>query len=206
MIKVKICGLKRKEDIKYINGIVPDYAGFIFAESRRKLEPDKAKRLINMLSGNIKAVGVFVNEDIDRLIKIYKYTGIEIVQLHGDEDDEYIEKILEEIEIWKAVRVRNKEDIKKAERYLKNPKISKVLLDAYHEEEYGGSGISFNWNLIKEDIDNLILAGGLNQENIERAVLLTEPETVDISSGVETDGNKDYFKIKNFVEKVRNIK
>ena len=206
MIKVKICGLKRKEDIKYINGIVPDYAGFIFAESRRKLEPDKAKRLINMLSGNIKAVGVFVNEDIDRLIKIYKYTGIEIVQLHGDEDDEYIEKILEEIEIWKAVRVRNKEDIKKAEKYSKNPKISKVLLDAYHEKEYGGSGISFDWDLIKEDIDNLILAGGLNQENIERAVSLTEPETVDISSGVETDGNKDYFKIKNFVEKVRNIK
>lgn len=206
MIKVKICGLKRKEDIKYINGIVPDYAGFIFAESRRKLEPDKAKRLINMLSGNIKAVGVFVNEDIDRLIKIYKYTGIEIVQLHGDEDDEYIEKIPEEIEIWKAVRVRNKEDIKKAEKYSKNPKISKVLLDAYHEKEYGGSGISFDWDLIKEDIDNLILAGGLNQENIERAVSLTEPETVDISSGVETDGNKDYFKIKNFVEKVRNIK
>lgn len=203
MIKVKICGLKREEDIKYINEVNPDYIGFIFANSKRKVTPEFVKKSSEYINKNIKKVGVFVNEDLEEVLKIYEYSNLDIIQLHGEESIEYIRKIPEKVEVWKAIRVKDKKDIEIAKDYLKEPKVKKILLDAYDEKEYGGTGIPFDWNFLDNNMDDIVLAGGLNEMNIEKAIKLTNTKTVDVSSGVETQGDKDYFKIKNFVEKVR---
>lgn len=206
MAKVKICGIRRHQDIEGVNRIKPDYIGYIFAKSRRQITPEYAEELGRNLDKDIKKVGVFVNEPIESLLKAYKTANLDIVQLHGDETLDYIEKLPEDMKIWKAVRVRDESDISKAEEYASHRKVSGVLLDAYHETEYGGLGISFDWNLIKRNIfQNLVLAGGLNSDNIERAVQICAPDIVDVSSGVETDGFKDYNKMNEFVLKVRNI-
>lgn len=206
MAKVKICGIRRQEDIDGVNRIKPDFIGFIFAKSKRQITPDLAYQLGKNLDKNIKKVGVFVNEPLESLLQTYEEANLDIIQLHGDESFEYVDMIPEGIEIWKAVRVRDEKDILKAEQYAKSDKISAVLLDAYDEREYGGLGVSFDWNLIKRQIfKNLVLAGGLNSDNIVRAVQICSPDIVDVSSGVETDGYKDYNKMNDFVLKVRNI-
>ncbi len=206
MAKVKICGIRRQEDIDGVNRIKPDFIGFIFAKSKRQITPDLAYQLGKNLDKNIKKVGVFVNEPLESLLQTYEEANLDIIQLHGDESLEYVDMIPEGIEIWKAVRVRDEKDIVKAEQYAKSDKISAVLLDAYDEREYGGLGVSFDWNLIKRQIfKNLVLAGGLNSDNIVRAVQICSPDIVDVSSGVETDGYKDYNKMNDFVLKVRNI-
>jgi phosphoribosylanthranilate isomerase len=205
MTSVKICGLRRAEDVDYVNEAKPDYIGFIFAKSKREIDGITARELSSRLIPEIKKVGVFVNRDIEELLEIARLAKLDIVQLHGEESEDYIEKIPEKYRVWKAIRVRDSDDIELAEYYSRLEKVEGVLLDAYHESEYGGSGESFDWNLIKEgNFKKLILAGGLDSDNVKDAISKADPDTVDVSSGVETEGYKDFEKIKKFIERVRN--
>jgi phosphoribosylanthranilate isomerase len=204
MIKVKICGLRREIDIEYVNRQKPDYIGFIFAESKRRIEPKEASRISTSLDRRIKKAGVFVNEKFENIVETVGICGLDIVQIHGDETTEFISRLKEEIngvEVWKAIRVKDEESIKILETYQADA----FLLDAYVEGSYGGAGKSFDWNLasLAKKYGKIILAGGLNLSNITEAVRIVQPFAVDTSSGVETEGFKDEEKIKSFVYSVR---
>lgn len=205
---IKVCGLRRKEDIDYANVLKPDYIGFIFAESKRQVSKDQAKELKDDLDSHIKTVGIFVNENIEELVQITALVDLDVIQLHGDEDQAYIEKLkrnlkLEKMskEIWKAVRVKDKESLKDIE----SLDVDGVLVDTYSKEAYGGLGESFNWYLV-DDLNlnkKLILAGGLDEENVKTAKSIVKPDIIDVSSGVESEGFKDFKKMKLFIERGR---
>lgn len=203
MSKIKICGLKRPCDIEYANEALPDYIGFIFASTKRYISPEAAKDLKAKLKSQIKAVGVFVNEDIDTVCGIANSGTIDLIQLHGDEDEEYISAVKKRTDkqIIKAVRVRTLEQIINAEKLP----CDYLLLDTYRKGQYGGIGESFNWELIPKLSKPFFLAGGLNQDNIIRAVREVQPYCLDISSGVEENGVKKREKIIETVKLVRSV-
>ncbi|BCI61385.1 phosphoribosylanthranilate isomerase [Solibaculum mannosilyticum] len=202
MISIKVCGLTRPEDIQAVNRFAPDYVGFVFAPSRRHVSPETAKNLVRGLAEGILPVGVFVNEVPQRVAFIAAMCGLKVIQLHGNEDSAYQEEIkrLTGREVWKAVRVKDKESLREvmegcADRYL---------LDAYHPSQQGGCGQTFDWSLLEGILSQkIMLAGGLMPENVAQAVQLVRPYGVDVSSGVETDGYKDPEKIKEFIRIVR---
>lgn len=204
MTKVKICGLSRPADIDMVNETLPDYIGFVFAKSKRQVSEELAEELKSRLNPLIQSVGVFVNEDIDKIICLCKKNTIDIVQLHGDEDDPYINKLKQQITnpIIKAARVKNNEDIKEAEKR----NADYLLLDAYKEGQYGGSGDAFDWTVISQVSKPYFLAGGINTTNVIQAVTQMKPYAIDISSGVETDGVKDKNKIIEIITKVRSVR
>jgi len=206
MGKIKICGLTRIEDIEAVNQVLPDYVGFVFAKSKRQVIDIVAENLKSHLNPFIKAVGVFVNDDIEHIVHLCNLKIIDIVQLHGDESEEYIKKLKKYIhnEIIKAVRVKDLNDIKMADEFSSNY----LLFDAYHEKQYGGSGITFDWSLISTITVNkpYFLAGGINLKNILEAQNLCSPYCMDVSSGVETNGFKDKEKIIKIVTKIRSVK
>ena len=185
-------------DIEAVNTANPDYAGFVFAKSPRRVTPEQAADLRKRLSSNIIPVGVFVNEPIDSIMELIRSDVIEIIQLHGNETEEYIEKMKSVCEspIIKAVSVTSAGDIQKWDNTCANY----LLFD----NKTGGTGESFDWELIGKTKKPFFLAGGLNIENIEAAIQKTNPFAVDISSGVETDGLKDGEKIISIVKKIRN--
>ena len=197
MTKIKFCGLKRPEDIKYANELKPDFIGFVFAPGRKRtVDVDTAKELKNLLDPKIKAVGVFVDEDVKVVAKLLNDGIIDIAQLHGNEDEEYIKKLraLSSKKIIKAILIQSVEDIKKAD----ESSADYVLLDSGT-----GSGLKFDWDLIKGVNRPYFLAGGLNCDNIENAVETLHPYAVDVSSGIETDGFKDFDKMETFKEIIR---
>ena len=197
MTKIKLCGMRRPADIEVVNELNPDYIGFIFAsKSKRYVDPDTAKELKSLLSPSIKAVGVFVNEEIENVAKLLNENFIDMAQLHGDEDETYIAELrrLSDKPIIKALKITSEEDIKRADA----SSADFVLLDSG-----AGSGMVFNWGLIKGIKRPYFLAGGLNPENVEEAVNTLNPYAVDVSSGIETDGFKDKDKMTAFVSNVR---
>ena len=194
MTKIKFCGLKRIEDIKYANDLKPDFIGFVFApKSKRFVDADTARELKNLLDTKIKAVGVFVDEDINVVTKLLKDGIIDIAQLHGSEDEEYIKSLraICDKPIIKAFTIVSKDDIKKANESTADY----ILLDSGK-----GSGETFNWDLIKEVNRPYFLAGGLTLDNVENAVKTLHPFVVDVSSGIETDGFKDFDKMCRFAQ------
>jgi len=196
--KVKICGLSRPKDIEAVNSVLPDYAGFVFAESRRHVDERMAATLRKALDSRIEAVGVFVNEDVGKISRLYKDGVIDIAQLHGDEDAEYIELLRESCgcRIIKTISVGDAHpDLPEGPDYL--------LFDTLSSER-GGTGRTFDWHLLA-DIKGLpyFLAGGLSAANVKEAVRLLSPYCVDVSGGVETQGLKDAAKIEEFVGLVR---
>ncbi len=205
MTRVKICGLSRLQDIITVNRYMPDYIGFVFAGgSKRQIDDETAKTLKRALNPFIKAVGVFVNEEIGHIVHLCETDTIDVVQLHGDESEKDILALQKLITkpVIKAVRVRDEKDILKAE----NLSCDYLLLDAYQEKEYGGSGKTFDWSVLRsmEGIRKpFYLAGGINLENVMCAVSRFHPYCVDVSSGVETDGVKDPQKIRELITKVR---
>jgi len=203
MTKIKICGLSRIEDIDYVNEALPDYIGFVFAKSKRQIDNEQAKLLKGILDPSIQAVGVFVNEPIDNIILLCSNSSIDIVQLHGDEDENYINQLKANIDkpIIKAARIRNKDDIKASENF----DTDYLLLDAYKEGEYGGSGDAFDWSIISEIGKPYFLAGGIHSGNVIDAVTKIRPYAIDISSGVESNGRKDRDKILEIITKVRSV-
>ncbi|KHD34736.1 N-(5'-phosphoribosyl)anthranilate isomerase [Clostridium acetobutylicum] len=205
MVKIKICGIRREEDIEIVNKYRPNYVGFVFAKSKRQVDIYKAEKLADKLDVSIKKVGVFVNEDIEKVKEVCFRVKLDIVQLHGDENEEYIDK-LKGFKVWKAVNVTAGKDVEK----FKNYRIDAFLVDGYDGTNRGGTGKSFNWNLLKENqnkiLKPIIAAGGLNIDNVEKCIEVLNPFAVDVSSGVETDGFKDEEKIKKFIMRVRKFK
>lgn len=200
MPRIKLCGLFREEDIEYANQAKPDFVGFIFAESRRKITPEKAAAFRKKLDTDIPTVGVFVNHEISEIEKLVNDGTIQFVQLHGEEDEVYINELkrVVDVPVIKAVRVKSTSDILEA---VKLP-VDYLLLDTYSEKEKGGTGEVFDWSIIPEIKKPYFLAGGLNLENIEKA-LKYDAYCYDVSSGVETDGIKDRDKMIEIVRKIR---
>ena len=202
-MKIKMCGLRRPDDIIYANECLPDYIGFVFAESRRKVSGREAKKLGDQLDPSIKKVGVFVNEPLRSLISISEEAGLDIIQLHGDEGEEYIKEVKHETgkELWKAVRVRMVKDIQEAQRLPAD----KLLLDSFSEESYGGTGKVMDFAVLDQaDIRKpYFIAGGLTVENLPEILKKAEPYGIDISSGIETEGVKDREKMLKVIQCVR---
>lgn len=212
MVQVKICGIKKKSDIEIVNRYMPEYVGFVFAESKRKVTYKQAAELALKLDKKIRKVGVFVNEAPDRIVDILDYCGLDFIQLHGDETPEYIRQLSNLIEhrggfvpqIWKSVKVKKEFSMAKLLHYPVNA----FVLDSYSQGSYGGTGKTFNWNAAVEigNKGNIILAGGLNKHNVLEALNIIKPFAVDISSGVETNNCKDEKKVKAFIKTVRSYK
>lgn len=198
MTKVKICGLSRETDIEYANRLLPDYIGFVFAKkSRRYLEPERAARLKAQLDTRIQAVGVFVNEPVENIRALAEKGTIDIIQLHGSEDENDIRRLRAVLRqpIIKAFRISSPHDIETAVK----SSADYILLD----NGSGGTGEAFDWSYISGIDRPFFLAGGLSGANVAEAVQSYRPYAVDISSGVETGGYKDYEKMKDFIAKVR---
>lgn len=204
MAKIKICGIKRQEDIDFINAAIPDYVGFVFAKSKREVTPDAADAMKKRLSPNIKAVGVFVDAEIGFISGICKKNIIDVIQLHGTETPDYIRtiKTVTGKPVIKAFSIKNNEEIGKAE----NSPADFILFDTYSPEAAGGTGRTFDWNMVKNVQRSFFLAGGLNILNIEAAFRELNPFCFDVSGGVETDGFKDKNKITDIIKLVRSLK
>ncbi|MDE6678738.1 MAG: phosphoribosylanthranilate isomerase [Ruminococcus sp.] len=196
MTKIKMCGLSRMCDIEYANEIMPDYVGFVFAEkSKRYVSPEKAFELRKNLDDNIIPVGVFVNEPMDYIVRLVENEVIDMVQLHGAEDNNYIKTLshLIDVPIMQAFVIKDEEDIKKAE----NSIADYILLDSGL-----GSGKTFDHSLININRP-YFLAGGLTSENVREISDRLQPYAVDASSSLETDGFKDINKMRAFADAVR---
>lgn len=195
-MKVKFCGLTSKEDIEYANELMPEYIGFVFWEkSSRNITPGKAKDLRGELHPDIKAVGVFVNEDMEKVLELYKQGIIDVAQLHGNEDDIYIKKLQKQgVPIIKAYKIKSKDDLKLAADSIADY----ILLDAGM-----GQGKTFNWDLLEAFHRKYFLAGGLDTENITEVVERIKPYAVDVSSGIEVGGKKNQLKMREFMKVVR---
>ncbi|WP_293989138.1 phosphoribosylanthranilate isomerase [uncultured Megasphaera sp.] len=196
MVKVKFCGLKRPCDIAWANELQPDYAGFVFAGKKRRVSDDQAAALRRELDPSIPAVGVFVDDTPEHIESLVRADTIQLVQLHGGEDEAYIESLRRQVQvpIIKAFSIARKDDVEKARR---SP-ADYVLLD--HGK--GGTGEVFDWALLAQIDREYFLAGGLNPDNAEKAAALG-PYALDVSSGIETDGVKDKEKMKLFMARVR---
>jgi len=197
MSKMKLCGLSRPEDIAVVNEIKPDYIGFVFAKkSKRYVSPERAAVLKAALDPEIKAVGVFVNETPGNIAQLLNSGVIDMAQLHGKEDNEYIARLreLSGKPIIQAFRIASEEDLAAAEESA----AEHVLLDSG-----AGTGTVFDWSLIKNVKRPYFLAGGLSPENVGAAVAQLKPYAVDVSSGIETDGLKDAAKMAAFAAAVR---
>ena len=198
-MKIKLCGLSRKEDIDYVNEALPDYIGFVFAKSRRQVTPEQAESLKRNLDPKIQIVGVFVNAPMEEIADLLKKGIIHIPQLHGSENDEYIRslKTLVPCTVIKAIKVETAEDILLAQA---SP-ADYLLLD----HGAGGTGEAFDWSLVQECDKPYFLAGGIHAGNVEQAVRTGNPYGIDLSSGVETHGVKDRDKILEIVRRIRNV-
>lgn len=201
MTKIKLCGLSRVCDIEKANELKPDYIGFVFfVKSKRNVTAEKAKELRALLSPEIKAVGVFVDELPEKVAMLLKDGIIDIAQLHGHEDETYIKKLrsLTDKPIIKAFRVDSESDVIRANESTADY----VLLDSGD----GGTGTAFDWNVLKAVRRPYFLAGGLDAYIVREAIDLLEPYAVDVSSGIETNGLKDKEKMTAFVNSVRGYK
>ena len=216
MTKVKLCGMRRVEDILIANEVKPDFVGFIFAPNRKRtITHEQAALMKKALDPSIPNVGVFINNPLEEVVGLYQDGIIDHIQLHGTEDDQYIaelkrrlsnvERVLiakgEEAEeqtlMIKAFQVTSMEDIERAN----GSTADLVLLDSGN----GGTGESFDWSLLQHVSRPYILAGGLTPDNVAHAVNALHPYAVDTSSGTETDGIKSASKMKKFVEEVRRV-
>lgn len=193
--KAKMCGLRREIDIEYANKLLPDYIGYVFArKSKRYISPEKAADLTRLLDKRITPVGVFVDEPIENVISLVKSGTIKIAQLHGNENEEYIKALhMENIIVIKAFIIENEADCECAV----NSSADHILLDSGM-----GSGKPFDHTLLKNIKRPYFLAGGLDWKSAGNAVKLLEPYAVDISSGIETDGFKDFEKMKKFMDSI----
>ena len=226
--KVKMCGISNVETIPAIVDAKPDYMGLVFAPSKRQVTVEQAKTLVEELykqnvvgnnseaeqtepvtsldtasSETIKTVGVFVNETVENLLKIAEEVKLDVIQLHGDEDESFIQILKEQsnVEVWKAVQVRSAAD---AEKWI-DSSADMLLFDAYHKDERGGTGEVFDWSSLDEFERPFMLAGGIDSTNVARAIRTVRPYGIDISSGIEIEGVKDDEKMKAFTNIVRTV-
>ena len=217
--KVKMCGISKVETIPAVVEAKPDYMGLVFAPSKRQVTVDQAKTLVEELhkqytkrynngaeqsnNDEIKTVGVFVNETLDNLVSIATEANLDVVQLHGDEDEAFIQSLKERtnVEVWKAIQIRTAAD---TEKWI-DSSADMLLFDAYHKDERGGTGEVFDWSSLDAFERPFMLAGGIDSTNVARAIRTVRPYGIDISSGIETNGVKDDEKITAFTKIVKSI-
>ncbi len=200
-MKLKICGIRRTEDVQYLNAYEPDLAGFICSQPFwRYVSPEQMAQLTQQLDGAILRVGVFVDPTIEEITRYAEW--LHVIQLHGNETPALIAEIRKrwDVEIWKAARVRTAEDIQRAEALP----VDKLVLDSFSPVSHGGTGTVADWALIAENRPEkpFLLAGGISAENAAEAARL-RPWGLDASSSVETDRCKDTDKIRTLVARVR---
>ena len=194
--KVKMCGMMRPEDIKAVNDVKPDFVGFIFAENRKRtVSPDAAAGMRSLLDPSIKAVGVFLNQDVLFVADTALKCRLDYIQLQGSEDEEFIRSLrnITEVPVIKAFIIEEESTIEKANQST----AEMILLDSG-----AGSGETFGWEIISKVTRPYFLAGGLSAENAKEAVLTLHPYALDVSSGIETNGLKDPAKMKKFMKEV----
>ncbi len=197
LTKVKICGLSRECDIEYVNRLTPDYIGYVFWQrSRRYVTREQAEALTRRLDEAITPVGVFVDEEPELVSRLANEGTIKVIQLHGHEDEAYLKELrnMTDAPIIKAFKIRGDEDIEKANTFPSDY----ILLDNGY-----GTGQTFDWSFVRGIKRPFFLAGGVNADNVAEAIDKLHPYAVDISSGVETDGYKDFDKMRHFINKVR---
>lgn len=198
---VKICGIRDIETAKAVADFGADAIGFVFAESKRKISKEEARKIISELPKEILKIGVFVDETKENLLDIYEYCGLDLVQLHGEEDPKFCMEL--GIPYIKAFSVGDFNDIRDAEKF----NAYGYLFDAPRGKYIGGNGVTFDWKVLEglspKVTKKLILAGGLNNSNVKEAIENVKPYMVDVSSGVETDGVKDIKKIQEFIKKAK---
>ncbi len=197
-IRVKICGICSLEDALYAVQAGADALGFIFAPSKRRIPPEHASEIISRLPPYIAKVGVFVNPCLQEVFDIASRTGLDTIQLHGEESPGFCNYLKSYYKVVKAYPGEG--DYKLLEKY----KADAFLLDTAVKGFYGGTGRVFDWRRAANFKQGaLILAGGLNPDNVRDAIKITKPYAVDVSSGVETDGKKDFYKISTFIRRVK---
>ena len=199
MTKIKICGIRELEDGLCASHAGADYLGFVFAKSKRQVSLDQARDIIKALPVDVKTVGVFVDESLERMAYIADYCGLDMLQLHGKETYETYKS--SKYPIVKSVSVKGNND----QNNIDLPRADYLLFDTWHEDMAGGSGETFDWKALKKIsiMQEFFLAGGLTIDNVAEAIEEVKPFAVDVSSGVETDGVKDIEKIRSFIEKVK---
>jgi len=198
MIKIKICGIRSEEEAIFCLQAGADAIGLVFAESPRKIDPLTARRICAMLPPFISRIGVFVNAGREIVENLAGYCGLTALQFHGQEGADYCRAF--RLPVIKAVRVRGAGDLEDLDAFP----AAAILLDGYHPQLAGGGGSAFDWTLAKKSfLKPVVLAGGLNADNIFEAVRIVRPYAVDLSSGVETGGRKDKDKISAFITSVR---
>ena len=195
-MKVKICGLYREEDIAFVNLVNPEYVGFVFAKSKRQITRDQAREYRKWLSKQIQVVGVFVNAPLQEIIEICSEGSIDLVQLHGEESEEFVcfVKAMTGKPVIKAVEIHSKTDVEK----VLDSEADYLLFD-----QGKGEGKTFDWSLLPRIERPYFLAGGLDCNNVADAIKVLHPYAVDVSSGVEQEGKKDFDKMNEFVKVVR---
>ena len=211
MTRIKICGIREEVHALAAVEAGADFIGFVFASTRRQVSPAKAREIVDTVkksSSTIKTVGVFVDTPASEVNRIADFCGLDWVQLSGNESWEYCRQIarpiIKAIRIGQQLREEINAELTVGLKTL-SPQRFITLLDSHVEGKYGGTGITFNWRLAQQVAKEfpVIIAGGLNPENVAQAIEIATPWGVDVSSGVETDGTKDIAKIKAFIEAVR---
>jgi len=199
--KIKICGITNIEDALFAVEAGADALGFVFYEkSPRYISPEAVKQIVSELPPFVTTVGLFVNATIETIEQTMRLTGVSVIQLHGDETP--ADCIFAGHPVIKAVRIKDAGSLIGIEKY----RVSALLLDAWNDQQYGGTGESFDWQLARKLTGKqpLILAGGLNPDNVAEAIRVVDPYAVDVSSGVEeSPGRKDHGKIHKFIQQVR---
>jgi len=195
--KLKICGIRRIEDILMVNEIKPEFIGFVFAKSKRQIDLNTAIKLKSKLNSNIKSVGVFVNEDIDQIVKIVNSKAIDIIQLHGNESNNYIKQLKEKVsaKIIKVIKINS--DL--------NDNTAFAEVDYLLYDSGNGSGKPFDWNINIDKKKPIFIAGGININNLEEAYKTFNPFAFDLSSSVEVDGYKNLDKMREIKTKLNSL-
>ncbi|MBW3113135.1 MULTISPECIES: phosphoribosylanthranilate isomerase [Bacillaceae] len=201
MTKVKVCGIRRQVEAEWALEAGADAIGFVFADSKRKVDVEKAAEISKAVSPDLLKIGVFVNETKERMEEIFHLVQLDYVQLHGDESVEFCETL--NLPFIKAISVKERKDIDGIEGFPGEM----ILLDSGKGPHRGGNGTTFNWDYAHSiNIpQHLILAGGLNPDNVREAIIKVRPYMVDVSSGVETEGEKDRLKIESFIKEVKSV-
>lgn len=202
MIRIKVCGITNIEDALAAQALGADAIGMVFAKSPRRVEKEQAREIVQALPPFVHLVGVFVDEEKSVIEDIADFCRLTVLQFHGSESPEYCAGFGRLV--IKAFRISQREDIERMKPY--QGKVSAFLLDTYHPVFAGGTGQAFDWDMAKEagKIGPIILAGGLNPDNIEAAIRAVKPYAVDVSSGVEmTPGKKDHDKMRLFIERAQ---
>lgn len=204
VVKVKICGITNYEDATAAIDMGADLLGFNFyPKSPRYVPVEKVVEIINRLPAFIDIAGVFVNAPFDQIRETIGECELNWIQLHGDEDPEFCSSFLSlNVRTMKALRVKEQKDIEKAEKYFTDA----ILLDAFDPEKYGGTGLTFDWNIVGNIDKRIFLAGGINPDNVVSAVELGV-YGIDICSGIESrPGKKDHKKMKKLFDNIRHLR